>query len=266
MPPVADSAGTIGTATVGTATVGTATVGRPVPIDGLVLPGSRLEPAADPGRTAPVSVRVVAVAPHGDLFRYDLEATGWEGGDHDLRAVLVRADGTTTDDLPPLLLRTTSSLPAGSPRVSVPALEPPRQLGGYGQTLFLLGLLWLVGLALLLRLRRRATTPTHSGTAPLTPADELAALVAKAGAGSLDRGEEAAVERLVYEAWRKRLGLEQTDPRKLVAALRDEPAAAAALERLEGWLHAPGGALAPADLGAFVAGLLPSQPPADGRG
>jgi hypothetical protein len=241
-------------------------VGRPVPIDGLVLPGSRLEPAADPGRTAPVSVRVVAVAPHGDLFRYDLEATGWEGGDHDLRAVLVRADGTTTDDLPPLLLRTTSSLPAGSPRVSVPALEPPRQLGGYGQTLFLLGLLWLVGLALLLRLRRRATTPTHSGTAPLTPADELAALVAKAGAGSLDRGEEAAVERLVYEAWRKRLGLEQTDPRKLVAALRDEPAAAAALERLEGWLHAPGGALAPADLGAFVAGLLPSQPPADGRG
>ena len=244
----------------------TATVGRPVPIDGLVLPGSRLEPAADPGRTAPVSVRIVAVAPHGNLFRYDLEATGWEGGDHDLRAVLVRADGTTTNDLPPLLLRTTSSLPAGSPRVSVPALEPPRQLGGYGQTLFLLGLLWLVGLALLLRLRRRAITPPDTGAAPLTPADELAALVAKAGAGSLDRGEKAAVERLVYEAWRKRLGLEQTDPRQLVAALRDEPAAAAALERLEGWLHAPGGALAPADLGAFVAGLLPSQPPTDGRG
>jgi len=250
----------------GTATVGTATVGRPVPIEGLVLPGSRLEPAADPGRTAPVSVRVVAVAPHGDLFRYDLEATGWEGGDHDLREVLVRADGTTTDDLPPLLLRTTSSLPASSPRVCVPPPAPPRQLGGYGQTLFLLGLLWLVGLALLLRLRRRATTPTHSGTAPLTPADELAALVAKAGAGSLDRGEEAAFERLVYEAWRKRLGLEQTDPRQLVAALRDEPAAAAALERLEGWLHTPGAVAAPADLGAFVAGLLPSQPPADGRG
>ena len=223
----------------------TATVGRPVPIDGLILPGSRLEPAADPGRTAPVSVRIVAVAPHGNLFRYDLEATGWEGGDHDLRAVLVRADGTTTDDLPPLLLRTTSSLPAGFPRVSVPALEPPQQL--------------------VLQLRRRAINPPHTGAAPLTPADELAALVAKAGAGSLDRGEKAAVERLVYEAWRKRLGLDQTDPRQLVAALREEPAAAAALERLEGWLHAPGAA-APADLGAFVAGLLPSQPPADGRG
>ena len=249
----------------GTAAMGTATVGRPVPIDGLVLPGSRLEPAADPGRTAPVSVRLVAVAPHGKLFRYDLEATGWEGGDHDLRAVLVRADGTTTDDLPPLLLRTTSNLPASSPRVCIPPPAPPRQLGGYGQTLFLLGLVWLVGLALLLQLRRRATTHTHSGTAPLTPADELAALVAKAGAGSLDRGEQAAVERLVYEAWRKRLGLEQTDPRQLVAALKEEPAAAAALERLEGWLHAPRAA-APADLGAFVAGLLPSQPPTDGRG
>ena len=150
----------------GTATVGTATVGRPVPIDGLVLPGSRLEPAADPGRTAPVSVRIVAVAPHGKLFRYDLEATGWEGGDHDLRAVLVRADGTTTDDLPPLLLRTTSNLPASSPRVCIPPPAPPRQLGGYGQTLFLLGLVWLVGLALLLQLRRRVTPPHTPGLRP----------------------------------------------------------------------------------------------------
>ena len=249
----------------GTEIMGTATVGRPVPIDGLVLPGSRLEPAADPGRTAPVSVRIVAVAPHGNLFRYDLEATGWEGGDLDLRAVLVGADGWTTNALPAVLLRTTSNLPASSPRVCIPPPAPPRQLGGYGQTLFVLGLVWLVGLALLLRLRRRAITPPDTGAAPLTPADELAALVAKAGAGSLDRGEKAAVERLVYEAWRKRLGLEQTDPRQLVAALREEPAAAAALERLEGWLHAPGAA-APADLGAFVAELLPSQPPADGRG
>ena len=266
MKPERDNTEIIGTATVGTATVGTATVGRPVSIEGLVLSGSRLEPAADPGRTAAVSVRVVAVAPHGNLFRYDLEATGWEEGVHDLREVLVRADGTTTDDLPSLLIRTTSSLPAGSPRVSVPALEPPRQLGGYGQTLFLLSLLWLVGLALLLQLRRRAITPPDTGAAPLTPADELAALVAKAGAGALDRGEEAAVERLVYEAWRKRLGLEQTDPRQLVAALKEEPAAGAALERLEGWLHAPGVAAAPADLGAFVAELLPSQPSIDGRG
>ena len=249
----------------GTEIMGTATVGRPVPIDGLILPGSRLEPAADPGRKAALSVRIVAVAPHGDRLRYDLEATGWQGGDHDLREVLVRADGTTTDDLPPLLLRTTSSLPAGFPRVSVPALEPPRQLGGYGQTLFVLGLLWLVGLALLLRLRRTGPAGPRAAERPATPADELAFLVAKARAGTLGDGEGAAIERLVYEAWRKRLGLERTEPRQLVAGLRKEPAAAAALERLEGWLHAPGGVLAPADLGAFVAGLLPPDRSKAGR-
>ena len=250
---------------IGTATVGTATVGRPMRIDGLVLPGSRLEPAADPGRKAALSVRIVAVAPHGERLRYDLEATGWQGGDHDLREVLVRADGTTTDDLPPLLLRTTSSLPAGSPRVSVPPPAPPRQLGGYGQMLFLLGLAWLVGLALLLRLRRSATGSLQPSAAPRTPADELAILVAKARAGTLGDGEGAAIERLVYEAWRQRLGLERTEPRQLVAGLREEPAAAAALERLEGWLHAPGGVLAPADLGAFVAGLLPPNRSKAGR-
>ena len=255
MPPAPESPGI----------VGTATVGRPLRLEGLVLPGSRLEPAADPGRTAPLSVRIVAVAPHGEQLRYDLEVTGWEGGDHDLRAVLVRTDGTPTDDLPPLLLHTTTSLPAGSPRVSAPVPTPPAHLGGYGQTLFLLGLAWLVGLALLLRLRRGDSPRPTSGATPRTPADELAALVAKAGAGALDRGEGAAIERLVYEAWRKRLGLERTDPRRLVAALREAPAAAAALERLEGWLHAPGGTAVPADLGTFVTGLLPTDRSTDGR-
>lgn len=246
--------------------VGTATVGRPVRIDGLVLPGSRLEPAADPGRKGALSVRIVAVAPHGDRLRYDLEATGWEGGDHDLREVLVRADGTTTDDLPPLLIRTTTSLPAGSPRVSVPPPAPPRQLGGYGQTIVFLGVAWLVGLALLLRLRRAGPVGPHAAARPATPAEELALLVAKARAGALGDGEGAAIERLVYDAWRTRLGLERTEPGLLVAGLREDPAAAAAIGRLEEWLHAPGGTVPPADLGAFVAGLLPADAPAEGRG
>ena len=51
----------------------------------------------------------------------------------------------------------------------------------------------------------------------------------------------------------------------VVAGLREDPAAAAALARLEGWLHAPGAASAPADLGAFVAGLLPPNRSKAGR-
>ncbi len=234
-------------------------VGRPVRIESLVLPGTRLEPRADAERTAPVSVRCVDVAPHGTLLRYTFEVTGWEPGDHDLRAYLVRADGSTTADLPPIPVSIQSVLGAGMPRVEAPPPEPPHHLGGYGQTLLIASIAWLVGLGLLLRVLRRGPVSSGPAVARASAQDQLARLLAKSQDGRLDAADAAAIERLVYDAWRRALHLEAAEPRALVAALRCDRRADAALDRLEAWLHAPGGLDMPAETATFVGTLLPPR-------
>lgn len=233
----------------------TVTVGRPLRIDGLVLPGTRLEPRPDPAQTAPLVVRIVDVAPHGGLLRYDLEVTGLEPGRHDVAPFLRRADGGATDDLPEIPLSVTGLLEAGRPRVAAPDPVAVGRVGGGTAVAAGLAAAWLAASVLSVWwLRRRSM---RSAAVPAaTPADELAALVARARTRALDTGEMAAVERLVYDAWRRALHVTDVAPCDLVSRLRRDPAAAVALDRLAGWLHAPRPEM-PADTAAFVAALLP---------
>lgn len=237
-----------------------ATVGRPLRIEGLVLPGTRLEPAADPDRAAPLAVRISAAAPHGDRLRYDLEVTVWEPGTHDLRPFLRRADGSGTADLPEIPVTAASLLAPGAPVVSRPAPSLPADLGGYRQLVGILAALWIIGLAvILLATRRRRPDDGRPAGGPPTPADRLAALLATARATPLSTADTAEIERLVYDAWRRELALDAAPPKQLVERLRRDPHAAMALDRLAGWLHAPG-AESPADIAGFVARLLPPAP------
>ncbi|MCX7413736.1 MAG: hypothetical protein NTW36_09920 [Planctomycetia bacterium] len=249
-----------------TKTTESTTVGRPYTIENIVLPGTKLEPKADPDRTAPVSIRIVDAAPHGTSLRYTLEATGWEPGAHDLREFLVRADGTATTDLPPIPFAVQSVLMVGIPRVSTPEPVPVTGLAGYRQQAILAAALWLAGLlalAWLLR-RRRGQTEAATTDAATTPAEQLSRLIAKARGGTLAPADDAAIERLVYDAWRRSLHLDDANPRSLVAALRRDEAAGRAISRMEAWLHAPRGSDAQPsealDVAALVEGLLPKEP------
>jgi len=231
------------------------TVGRPIHPEPLVLPGTRLEPRADPQRTAPLAVRIIEAAPHGALTRYEIEITGLEPGTHDLRDHLVRSDGTPTSDLPPLPVTVTSVLAPGLPRVAVPAAVPVRGLGGYTVAATAAVIAWLAGLAVLVwLLRRQRRRAVVRAAAPA--ADRLADLLVTARRRDLAPAERAEAERLVYDAWRRRLGLGDADPRVLVAGLRRDAGAARAIDRLAAWLHAPGNGAA-VDVATLVADLLP---------
>lgn len=235
-------------------------VGRPIRLDALVLPGARLEPRADPGRTAPVVIRIIDAAPHGDRFRYEIEVTGLEPGTHDLRDHLVREDGTPTTDLPALPVTVESVLAAGAPRVSDPIPVPVTGLGGYAVTATLVAAAWLAGLLALVWLLRRRRPRPGAAAPETTPSDRLGALVSAAAGRMLEPAEQAEAERLVYDAWRRELALDDADPRDLVAGLRRDPRAARAIDLLTAWLHAPPeepSSPAPADVAAFVAGLIP---------
>lgn len=241
-----------------TAPPGSATIGRPIRIEGLVLPGTRLEPKPDPDHTAPLAIRIIDVAPHGTLLRYDLEITAWEPGPQDARRYLQRIDGSATDELPAIPVEAASVLPPGMPRVSTPEPVIPYGIGGYRELAALAAIVWLAGLvAIVFLLRKRGRrSPVPDSPSAATAADELARLLGRARAGELAPVELATIERLVYDAWRRELGLEATATKTLVERLRLDPRAVAAIDRLAAWLHAPARD-APEDVAAFVELLLP---------
>jgi hypothetical protein len=214
-------------------------VGMTVRIPDLVLPGSELE-VAPPQADAALVLRVAAVRPHGDAFRYDLEYWGLEAGEHDLRDWLRRRDGSSTDDLPPLPVRFTSVLPAGRVEPSAPAPRGLPAFGGYRTLLVIGGVLWAVGLvALLVVGRRRRLAAEAARPRPLTLAERLRPLVERAIRGELGRAERAQLELSLVAFWRRKLGLEERRPQQVIGLLREHPEAGPLLRGLEDWLHRP---------------------------
>src|SRR5206468_4798079 len=124
------------------------TVGMPVSVRDLVLPGSELE-ALPAERGAPLVLRIDAVRPHGEMFRYDLVFYALEPGRHDLRAYLRRRDGSGTETLPALELEVAALLPPGQIEPHRPDAGWLPRLGGYRTLLWVLGVVWLAGLLVL---------------------------------------------------------------------------------------------------------------------
>jgi hypothetical protein len=217
----------------------TSQVGVSARISDLVLPGSELA-VAPPEKDAPLVLRIVAVRPHGDAFRYDLEYWGLEPGERDLRDWLRRADGTSTADLPPLAVAFTTALPEGRVLPHAPAPAKLPRFGGYRTALIAGGALWGIGLvALLVAGRRRRQSNEAARPRELTLAERLRPLVERASRGELGRAERAELELSLVAFWRKRLRLEERRHEQVLVVLRDHPEAGPLLRGLEDWLHRP---------------------------
>ena len=219
--------------------LGRASVGLSATVKDLVLPGSELV-VADVERATSVILRLDAVRPHGDAFRYDFTWYGLDPGTFELAPLLVRKDGSSSADLPAHTFTVMSLLAPGQ-------VEPHRaeagtlpRLGGYQLLLTLLGVLWFVGLLWILRLGRRKPELDASAAAqPRTLAERLRPLVAAARAGVLAPAGQAELELALLAFWRKRLGLVERDPALVLAELRHHPEAGPLLVGLEDWLHRP---------------------------
>jgi len=229
--------------------VGVAAVLREV-----VLPGPELE-AAPQTPAAPLVLRVIDVYPHGTDHRYDLEWYGLEPGRYDLAEYLMRVDGTVPEGLPALSVDVTSALAADG-IVTPNALSPTDlpSVGGYAALLIGLGVVWVLGLALLVAGRRkRRAMEAPAEAPPATLADRLRPLVERAVAGELPREEHARLELGLIALWRRRLGLEDADAADAVARLRAHADAGPLLRALEEWLHRPKAARADVDVAALLA-------------
>lgn len=228
-------------------------VGMPATLNQLVLPGGELEVKPFEGREPAVVLRIAAVYPHGDAFRYDLNYTGFVAGTHDLRQFLKRKDGSSTADLPPIPVVITSLLPPGQIQPHGLEIERGPRLGGYRWFLMIAGALWLFILAAILMAGRPVHSPrSATNVAPLTLADHLRPLIEDAVAGVLKPQRLAELERLLIGYWLKRLNLEDCPPADLMKTLRQHDQAGPLLHQLETWLHRPGGSDAAIDVPALL--------------
>jgi hypothetical protein len=230
------------------------TVGMTGTLEGVVLPGTELEAAPLIDRKAKVVLRVVRVYPHGTAFRYDLEYSGLEPGTHDLRPYLRRKDGSPVGELPPLTVQVNPVLPPGQVQPNKLEIESGPRLGGYRLLMIGAVVLWAIGMIVLVSsffLPRRKKAMAV-GERPVSLAERLRPLVEGAVAGKLSRPELANLERALLAYWRKRLGLEATEPGDAVEAMRKHSEAGPLLAKLEAWLHRPGPP-EPVDVGALLA-------------
>ena len=222
------------------------TVGMPGRIEELVLPGPELEVLArDPKN--PLVLRITRVSPHGAAFRYDFEYVGLEPGKYDLRDALRRRDGTplvsasdASGALPSIPVEVHSVLAPGVVKPHAPEPGALPRIGGYRTLLIAGGVVWLVGLGLVLfGWRKRRQERAAAQWKPRSLAERLRPLVESALSGSLSREERAQLELGLVAYWRRRLSLEHEQPARMMTLLREHHEAGPLLSSLEAWLHMP---------------------------
>ncbi|HIF42173.1 MAG TPA: hypothetical protein EYQ74_13905 [Planctomycetes bacterium] len=203
----------------------------------------------------PLIVRIDSDSPHGTDRRYDFEYYGLEPGTYNLLDFLQRADGSEMGALPPLQIRIESHLPSGQVKPNPVTQGATPDLGGYGRTLWILGIGWVLGTLAWWLSRRRTVQAARAleDTPPPTLAERLAPLVERGARGELPLEEQARLELILIAIWRKRLGIQDLPAAEVLTRLKQHEEAGILLGELERWLHSPGsadgrGAVDPAQL------------------
>ena len=214
-------------------------VGAPGKIEQLLLPGSELEPKPIVDDRTPIIVRIIASFPHGDSYRYDLSYQGLEPGVYDLAEFLIRKDGTSTENLPPIRVEILSLLPPG--QIEPNELETgilPR-LGGYRILIIVALTLWLVVLIGLIFYRPRKSSAVVDEVKPLSLAELLQPRLQKASQQQLSQHEFAELERMLIGFWRRRLGLESVTVAEALVKIKADAKAGPLVKQIQLWLHSP---------------------------
>lgn len=216
------------------------TVGQSRMIEQLFLPGSRLQARPVTDDKQPIILRFVNAFPQGTLgYRYDLLYVGYEPGSFDLRDYLMREDGSSTDDLPPIPVQIGSLLPPGQIEPNaLPGFAVPR-LGGYQLWLVIGIIFWCWVLAALLLVGRPRKSRQADPDASVTLADLLRPRIQAAMENRLDARQYAELERMLIALWQRRLQLNDLDPSEVIRKVRQHPESGPLMQALERWMHDP---------------------------
>ncbi|MDG1889988.1 MAG: hypothetical protein P8L18_01650 [Verrucomicrobiota bacterium] len=228
-------------------------IGMEAEISQWVIPGTEVRVKAMADREVPVVVRVAATYPHGSDHRYDLVYYGLEEGQFNLSDFMERLDDRDDSSIPPIMVKISSSLPAG--QVEPSSLDhtvlPAR--GSYRKQLILIVLAWagvLLGILFSGRFGKQSAAVATEPTTTL--AERLQPIVERAMLGQLSKDEQAALERMLFTWWQRKLNLQEMEPVSALRVLREHEEAGPIFRALEDWLHKPGGSV-DADIHSLLA-------------
>ena len=214
-------------------------------IDQLVLPGTPLKVKPIDDRRQPIVLRIAASFAHGTDYRYDFVFYGLEPGTYDLRDYLQREDGSSAADIPPMIVTIESTLPSGQVKPHPLDAGTLPRVGGYQTSLISCGIVWVIGLILILLVgRRRQKKAAPSGRHSMTLAERLQVTIEDAVNGKVSQSELAELERMLIGYWRRKLDLNETAAVDAITQLKDHDQAAAALPPHARRSHNPAAATA----------------------
>lgn len=221
-------------------TVAESTVGMAVTIEQIVFPGSELIAKPLEDRNDPFVLRIVETYKHGSDHRYDMEVYGLEKGQYNLLDYLVRADGSSTRGLPERWVMINATLPDGEVLPSEIASTRLPYVGGYRLAWIIGGVLWILGLLMLVFAgKKKSTSESVEEASEISLADRLRPLVQSARDGSIDASGRAQLERTLIAYWCNRLDMKDLSPGESISRLRQHAEAGPLIRSLEDWLHRP---------------------------
>lgn len=193
------------------------------------------------GERPSILVRVASTQREGEAVLYDLRYVGRRAGEFDLRQTLQYVDGSVLADVEPVVVGIKSMIPDDHDLLMVELkTRTPSMTPTYTLALIVVGTLWAVPLVVLgvkwiARMRAKRPVPV---VAALSLWDLLRPLLEKAARGELTVQERARLEMLALGAWIERLGLKNERHATVMERLREHHGASAAVDVLNGWLHA----------------------------
>ena len=141
------------------------------------VPAGTLRGRADLDLDSPLLVRVASIERRDDVNIHELEFIGTTPGLFDLREVLVFADGSAIDLLPPLPVQIVSNLEDHAASDLSMTIPPSTTfVGGYRIWIIVIGVLWILIPVITIICEtdsvraslRRGATNTHAGRTTLT--------------------------------------------------------------------------------------------------
>lgn len=214
-------------------------IGIKIQINDQIIPGPELEAKPLTNESA-VVLRIKAVYPHGNAFRYDYEYYGLAPGSYDLGDYFQGKNNIALSDQPKIPIFFTSSLPKERIKPNPPAEGQLPHFIKYKNILIVGTIFWLSGLLFLIfGGRKKLNLIKSSARKSPSPAEILRPLVEAAKQGNLGKSDQAKLERTLILFWSHRLDLKDETSKVILSKIKSHPEAKPLFKKLESWFHKP---------------------------